>query len=570
MKDEWTRDEIEALADPRSFQRGSGYQRDGRVEITKRSAGRVDAVVRGTIPYSVELRRDPRMWSCTCPVGEDGVFCKHCVAVALDVAVPAPTSRSSRRATPVDEDIDIRSFVTSLDHEALVELAMEQTDADWQLRERLRARAIAAAGGTVNIREWKLRIDAAFGGRRFVPYAEAGSWAHEVCDVIDALDDMRAAGHAAAVVLLVEHANRRADEAVQHVDDSDGWLTDISERLAQVHLRACLESQPEPVALAQRLADFELRGELDTFRRAAATYAHVLGPTGLAEYRRIVEPKWRAARTSKDPYSHVAFASTQAMIGIAQGVEDPDELIAIRVGDLRSPYDYLEIAEALLAADRQDDALTWACRGLEAFADRQWQTPPLREFAAAQLRASGDRAGAEALWWEAFERHPSIDGYRKLLAESADTEARRQQAIDILRQRFVAGDTEARTRNPLLERAPATTLVEILLYEGRADDAWDVASTHGCDDRIWMTLARAREADHPLDVIPIYARAAVAQIDTKKNGGYRTAVELLARIRTLATNADVPQRFTDLLTTVTTDHARKRNLMALIDKKGWR
>lgn len=69
MKDEWTQDEIEALADPRSFQRGSGYQRGGRVEITKRSAGRVDAIVRGTMPYSVELRRDPRMWSCNCPVG---------------------------------------------------------------------------------------------------------------------------------------------------------------------------------------------------------------------------------------------------------------------------------------------------------------------------------------------------------------------------------------------------------------------------------------------------------------------------------------------------------------------
>ena len=447
---------------------------------------------------------------------------------------------------------------------------MEQADADWQLRERLRAHAIAAGGGTVNAREWKQRIDAAFGGRDFVHYAEAGSWAHEVFDVIDALDDVRAAGHAAAVVLLVEHANRRADEAVQHVDDSDGWLTDVSERLARLHLRACEESRPDPVALAQRLADLELTGELDTFRRAAATYAHVLGSAGIAAYRRIVEPKWRAACTSKDPYSQVAFASTQAMIGIAQGAEDPDELIAIRADALRSPGDYLEIAEALLAADRQDEALTWARRGLEAFADRQRQTLPLREFAAAQLRARGESAGAEALWWEAFERHPSIDGYRKLLAESADTEARRQQAIDILLQRLVAADTEARTRSPLIERAPATTLVEILLYEGRAEDAWDVAGTHGCDDRIWMALARAREVDHPLDAIPIYARAAVAQIDRKKSGGYRTAVDLLARIRTLATNADEPQRFTDLLTTIITDHARKRNLMALIDKKGWR
>ncbi len=40
-----------------------------------------------------------------------------------------------------------------------------------------------------------------------------------------------------------------------------------------------------------------------------------------------------------------------------------------------------------------------------------------------------------------------------------------------LAQRLDAGDTRASTRNPLLERPPATTLVQILLYEGRADNA---------------------------------------------------------------------------------------------------
>jgi uncharacterized Zn finger protein len=120
-----------------------------------------------------------------------------------------------------------------------------------------------------------------------------------------------------------------------------------------------------------------------------------------------------------------------------------------------------------------------------------------------------------------------------------------------------------------VELSPATTLVEILLYEGRVEDAWTAASTYGCDDRTRMTLARAREATHPLDAIPIYERAVAANIDTKKDGGYRAAVDLLARIRTLATKAGEPERFTTLLATITAEHARKRNLMARIDKKHW-
>src|SRR4051794_4734187 len=109
----------------------------------------------------------------------------------------------------------------------------------------------------------------------------------------------------------------------------------------------------------------------------------------------------------------------------------------------------------LVAAGRQAEAFDWARRGLDTFADRHWQTPALREFLASQLRAAGDTSEAEALWWESFDRHPSLDGYRRLLAESADTEACQRQAVDLLRQRLDAGDTEARTRNPLLELPPA-------------------------------------------------------------------------------------------------------------------
>jgi uncharacterized Zn finger protein len=84
-----------------------------------------------------------------------------------------------------------------------------------------------------------------------------------------------------------------------------------------------------------------------------------------------------------------------------------------------------------------------------------------------------------------------------------------------------------------------------------------------------MTLARAREATHPLDAIPVYERAITANIDTKTNGGYRAAVDLLARIHTLASKAAEPQRFSDLLAAVTAEHGRKRNLIARIDKKHW-
>ncbi len=85
---------------------------------------------------------------------------------------------------------------------------------------------------------------------------------------------------------------------------------------------------------------------------------------------------------------------------------------------LRSPYDHLEVAEALAAAGRTEEAIEWARDGLATFADRHHQTPPLREFLAGLLRESGDSDGALELFWTAFESVPTLDAYRRLLQEA--------------------------------------------------------------------------------------------------------------------------------------------------------
>lgn len=97
------------------------------------------------------------------------------------------------------------------------------------------------------------------------------------------------------MVVLAEHAHRNADAAIGYMDDSDAWLSDISFRLGQLHQRACRVARPDPAELSRRLVDLELTSELDAFHRAAASYEDVLGKAGIAEYRRLVEPRWRAA-----------------------------------------------------------------------------------------------------------------------------------------------------------------------------------------------------------------------------------------------------------------------------------
>lgn len=565
--------DVAVLAGPASYARGVLYRGEGRVELGDAGAHRVNAIVRGTRPYEVTLVADGNQiaWACSCPVGADGDFCKHCVAVAL--AVGASTAKPKRKpASPAAPEIDLRDFVASMDATELAGIVLEQVDADWRLRERLMARAATSAGASVDEREWRARIKDAFGGgRRFIDYREAPEWAAGVHDVLAGLAELIDAGQASTVIGLAEYAHTLADKAVQRIDDSDGWLSDISSQIADLHLLACEKGAPDAVALGRRLAELERGGELDTWHRAALKYADVLGPTGLAEYRQMIEPAWRALGPETDRWSSERFRLQNAMVAIALAQGDADELIRVKQHDLRTPDDYGEVADLLRATGRIGDAIDWARRGLDTYADRPWQTPPLRELLARMLRESGRRDDAVAEFWSAYERTPSVDAYRRVLSEADESERAelQQRAIETLRRRIEDVPPDDVRRRSVVIAAPATALVEILLFEGDVDGAWDAATAHGVADSVWLTLARARQKDHPLEVIPIYEQAAATEIDRKNNGGYRKGVEHLARIRTLAIAAGAADRFDRLLIDVRTKHKAKRNLMALLDKRGW-
>ena len=592
---------VVALAEPRVHERGEGYRRNGRVGPLTVRDGRLEATVRGTMPYVVELwteRGEPR-WSCTCPAAEDGSFCKHCTAVALSMGsddrplVVAPLARlsraqasaSGRRVDPAPAE-NLASVVEGLAQDRLARIVLHHAATDWRLRERLLAEARAARGDGPDMGAWRRRIDNAFAPYGdFVTYREAHGWADGVKDVIDALADLCDAGQHDAAARLAEHAHRRADKAIDHVDDSDGRLSGISLRLSEVHHRACVEGRPDPVELAARLVDLELTSELDGFYRAAAEYAEVLGEAGLAAYRERLEPQWKRIGHGAGDWSDNAFAVRQAMAGWAIGTGDPDALIEVHGRDRILPGNALEIALALDAAGRSDEAMAWARRGIAEHGDTQRHASDLREFLAGALRGRGEAQAAVELFWQAFVLHPSLATYRRLLDEAAEPDSGaddreqpdnpadwQQRCEQELRSRLSRLDGRVPddwgASNAAVLRA-ADALVEILAYEGRVEEAWNAATVHGCAERMWMTLARAREKTHPSDAMGVYEPRVLELINQKKTHAYQTAVDLMDRIRRLADAANEPDRFRSLLERVRTEHRAKRNVKKLLDAKGW-
>ncbi len=79
-----TRGAMLELAGERYFERGEVYHRGGQVRGLVEHEGVLAAKVLGTHEYRVKLRVGGDLrYSCTCPLGVDGAFSKHCVAVGL-------------------------------------------------------------------------------------------------------------------------------------------------------------------------------------------------------------------------------------------------------------------------------------------------------------------------------------------------------------------------------------------------------------------------------------------------------------------------------------------------------
>ena len=79
-----TRHEIKALTEERFFKRGECYL--SKVRLIKRTQTNLSAIVSGRDDYTTSISRNRKgaiSYSCSCPVGQSGKFCKHLVALAL-------------------------------------------------------------------------------------------------------------------------------------------------------------------------------------------------------------------------------------------------------------------------------------------------------------------------------------------------------------------------------------------------------------------------------------------------------------------------------------------------------
>jgi uncharacterized Zn finger protein len=564
------------MAGSRSFERGEDYFVDRQVGAIAEHKGTITAKVQGTRLYRVKLWIDKGEleYSCTCPVGEDGEFCKHCVAVGLTWLEGGQLKLSGKgQAPPALTMDDVRAYLLGKDKNALVEMLVDGAMEEDRLRQRLFLKAAKKSPRGIDVATYRRAIDEAVESGGFVDYRSAYHYARGIEDAIDSVEELLKDGHPAEVIELAEHALEAVEEAMGSVDDSDGYMGDIIQRLQDLHYKACKKAKPDPEALARRLSEWELRTDYDTFYGAAETYADVLGKKGLAVYRNLAEAEWAKVpalgprRDDPEKYGK-RFRITHIMETLARQTGDVEAVVAIKKRDLSLAYYYLQIAETYKKARKHDLALDWAEHGVKAFPERT--DSRLREFLAEEYHRRKRHDEAMALIWAEFTESPSLEQYQKLKAHAErlrQWKPWREKALEYLRM-HIAGAKHERQKDrwAWYREADHSELVRIFLWEKDVEIAWREAQEGGCSNKLWLELAAKREKEHPENALPIYQRQIEPTLNQKNNEAYRQAIGLLRKVGELMVRLGRKAEFTNYLDEVRAAHKPKRNFMKLLDR----
>jgi uncharacterized Zn finger protein len=549
----FTEADLRSAADGRSFERGWGYV--DAVEDLEVRDGQVTATVYGTDDYEVVLTMDGDGLDaeCDCPYGQDGNFCKHCVAVGLTVLRMADRLPAMRK-TAATKDRSLEDWLDSLSREALLDLLREQLAQDKDLRRRLELRAVAAQADVTAVRA-RIRdlLDTRHYGRHgYVEYADAWAYSEQVGEAVEAIRALTEAGHADQAVAVARETIVALARVYENVDDSSGYLGGVADELGEVHLHACQTAGPDPVATAEWLVGHMLGPASYLPEIDADDYHDVLGETGISRLRELVTAAWR-----RNPSG---WAEKRLMESLVRAEGDVDAIIAVYAADLSvTGSTHLAIARELDGASRASEALEWAERGLRDTAGQPRADAALVDYVAARYEQAGRQGDVVAVYRDRFQVERTLASYRRLrtIASRAGCwDTHRPAALDLLR-------ADARTTG----RYGAPVLIDALIDDGEIAAAWD-AATGIASPAQWLTLAGRMITDRPADALGVYLRSIEPLRSVTGDANYQEMARLLSHARTCHQRLGTESEFDAYLAALRLDQRRKRNLMKILDQHG--
>jgi uncharacterized Zn finger protein len=545
---------------------------------------------------------------CDCPAAEDGSFCKHLVALALAVmaaasdsgdadsddedhrskkapvakvaaakravakkpskepsaksaAKPAANKRSSGKQAPQsvaakrtpesDEDL-VRRWLTGLPAPTVIDRAIHYAGEDRDRWRSLVAEAHAALAPPEARRETIKRL---IGSPRLMDYRRTSRYAQSLEPLFGILAEAIRQDPVQAIDLAL-YASQRLVSVYANSDDSSGVLGDVVSRIGKCVVKAAkAHRQPNPAIVKPLFAllereDWNLIGALGELSPA-------LDDRGLSELQQMAQRRLDDLpihKTSTGMSDYGRFAAQRLVEKVMESRGDLDGWLALRAGNLRSGYDYLQLAELCEHHRRRRQAIEWLERGIKAFPNET----RLHEGLAGHYEREGFKEDALAIRRQAFERSPTAEHFlalRKAVPKKADWPALRETLYAALGQ-----------DKPDSHFSPTDMKVRFMLVDGEADRAHTLALKEGVSSDTWQKVFSGIEKSAPADAARIAKRLIDHAFESAYMSSYDAPVAWVKKMQALAKrDRDAAALYQSVMEQLRMKHARKTKLMKMLD-----
>jgi len=277
---------LRSLAGEAYFKRGLKYFDQGRVLVLNEFDGNVSAIVSGSEDYAVRLRAKNGQleYLCSCPLGVEGEFCKHCVAAGLEFLAG---NKDGAKTTSEDTAGKVREYLSGLEKSQLVEMIMEQAGNDLQFQKRLELKLAVGPDGKVDVQLFKSFIQGVARDLELDDSPGASACYRKLDNIIGLLEGAVENNGGPEIIELAEYFLEEMENAMLSFDCTDDNMFEIMDRLEDVYYEACEKNRPDTVELAERLHRLG-RGSLHgLFMDPDERYADLLGEKGLEALRKL-------------------------------------------------------------------------------------------------------------------------------------------------------------------------------------------------------------------------------------------------------------------------------------------
>jgi uncharacterized Zn finger protein len=564
--------QVRQLAGASYYARGEAYAADGCVALDIVRGDGVVATVRGTQDYRVKLQwEDGELeGECDCPLGEDGEFCKHQVAVALvwsgaaGSGTGAPSANGKRggkgkaasTAAESDENM-LRNWLARQDADVLGALVLKLAGRDPDLWRQLLARARFASSQPA---DWRKAAGDLIGRKRFLDYRACRTYARRLDTLAELLREAMRQDPAAAWV-LADYALQRLIPIYAESDDSSGTLGDALAGVGALYRAAALAANPESDVFAKAWLKLRL---IDQWRLLGSLqdYADVLGRRGLdrleaqAQQQLDALPLPPTGRFDYDPNMSQRHALDALLKELAALGGDVDSLLARKAKAVANAWDYLELAELCRQYGRDRQVIDWLERGCKAHPnDRR-----LLDTLAQSYSREGFAEDALQLRWQAFAAGPDEGAYLALRDAAVAL-----NAWDEWRARAI---TYLNEHPKKFWGAAVDMKVNLLLAEGENAQAWQIASQHTLALATWARLQPQVEALDPEGALRICRTLVQGGAERTNRQGYEETILWLKRMAALHRKQGSGEEFSRYLEDLRQTYRAKRSFIAMLETLG--